>query len=101
MPKNDSMIIFVGREFELNALNRMYKEDRFHFIPITGRHRVGKTRLIEEFIIQEACHILLGHPCDIQRARDPLGDRSDVGYRRGSRIPYAREAHHVRIRRKG
>ena len=44
------MIIFVGREFELDVLNRMYKEDRFHFVPITGRRRVGKTRLIEEFI---------------------------------------------------
>ena len=42
--------MFVGREFELDALNRMYREDRFHFIPITGRRRVGKTRLIEEFI---------------------------------------------------
>ncbi len=41
--------MFVGRDFELKTLNRMYEEDRFHFIPITGRRRVGKTRLIEEF----------------------------------------------------
>ena len=42
--------MFIGRDFELKALNDLYAEDRFHFIPITGRRRVGKTRLIEEFI---------------------------------------------------
>ncbi len=42
--------MFVGRDFELKVLNSLYKEDRFQFIPITGRRRVGKTRLIEEFI---------------------------------------------------
>lgn len=42
--------MFVGREFELKALNDLYTEDRFQFIPISGKHRVGKTRLIEEFI---------------------------------------------------
>jgi len=42
--------MFIGREFELKALNDLYMEDRFQFIPITGRRRVGKTRLIEEFV---------------------------------------------------
>ena len=42
--------MFIGRDFELKALNDFYEEDRFHFIPITGRRRVGKTRLIEEFL---------------------------------------------------
>ena len=42
--------MFVGRDFELKALNDLYYEDRFQFVPITGRRRVGKTRLIEEFI---------------------------------------------------
>ncbi len=42
--------MFIGRDFELNTLNDLYDEDRFQFIPITGRRRVGKTRLIEEFI---------------------------------------------------
>ena len=53
MPTKDVTIVFVGKEFELDALNKMYKEDKFHFIPITGRRRVGKTRLIEEFIKDE------------------------------------------------
>ena len=42
--------MFIGREFELKALDDLYKEDKFQFIPITGRRRVGKTRLIEEFV---------------------------------------------------
>ena len=42
--------MFVGREAELKALEDLYGEDRFQFVPITGRRRVGKTRLIEEFI---------------------------------------------------
>ncbi len=42
--------MFVGREAELRTLENLYKEDRFQFVPITGRRRVGKTRLIEEFI---------------------------------------------------
>lgn len=42
--------MFVGRDLELKTLNDLYNEDRFQFIPITGRRRVGKTRLIEEFI---------------------------------------------------
>ncbi len=42
--------MFVGRQAELRALENLYKEDRFQFVPITGRRRVGKTRLIEEFI---------------------------------------------------
>ncbi len=42
--------MFIGRDFELKTLNDLYAEDRFQFIPISGRRRVGKTRLIEEFI---------------------------------------------------
>ncbi len=42
--------MFVGRESELRALEDLYAEDRFQFVPITGRRRVGKTRLIEEFV---------------------------------------------------
>ncbi|MBO4568914.1 MAG: ATP-binding protein [Candidatus Methanomethylophilaceae archaeon] len=42
--------MFVGRDAEMEALNRMYQEDRFHFVPISGRRRVGKTTLIKEFV---------------------------------------------------
>ena len=41
---------FVNRKEELDILNRFYEEDTFQFIPIYGRRRIGKTRLIQEFI---------------------------------------------------
>lgn len=41
--------MFIGREYELNTLNKLYNEDRFHFIVMYGRRRVGKTTLLTEF----------------------------------------------------
>ena len=42
--------MFVGREKELRELNRLYETDAFEMPVIYGRRRVGKTRLISEFI---------------------------------------------------
>ena len=42
--------MFIGRESELNALNRLYNSNKFEFTVIYGRRRVGKTALISEFI---------------------------------------------------
>ena len=42
--------MFVGREKELNKLNRMYKSNNFQFAVIYGRKRIGKTALIQKFI---------------------------------------------------
>ena len=42
--------MFIGRERELEFLNSQYMGNMFSFIPIYGRRRIGKTRLIEEFI---------------------------------------------------
>ncbi len=41
---------FVDRKEELEILDRFYREDGFQFIPVYGRRRIGKTRLIQEFI---------------------------------------------------
>ncbi|KPA19433.1 ATPase, partial [Candidatus Magnetomorum sp. HK-1] len=41
---------FINRTKELNTLNEEYEKNRFSFIVIYGRRRVGKTRLISEFI---------------------------------------------------
>lgn len=41
--------MFIGRENELNILNKLYNSDRFEFAVIYGRRRVGKTALISEF----------------------------------------------------
>ena len=42
--------MFIGRERELAALNKLYKSDKFEFVVIYGRRRVGKTALISRFI---------------------------------------------------
>ena len=42
--------MFIGRQKELDTLNKQYEKNEFTFIPIYGRRRVGKTQLIEEFI---------------------------------------------------
>lgn len=41
---------FVGRTEELTFLHKYYEKQGFQFIPIYGRRRVGKTRLVREFI---------------------------------------------------
>jgi AAA+ ATPase superfamily predicted ATPase len=41
--------MFVGRNQELENLNRYYKEDGFQFAVFYGRRRVGKTTLINHF----------------------------------------------------
>ena len=42
--------MFIGRDKELNALEKLYKSDKFEFVVIYGRRRVGKTALINQFI---------------------------------------------------
>lgn len=41
--------MFIGRDNELNALNKLYNSGKFEFVVIYGRRRVGKTALISEF----------------------------------------------------
>lgn len=45
--------MFIGRERELELLNRLYGSDNFEFIVLYGRRRVGKTALINHFIEQK------------------------------------------------
>lgn len=42
--------MFIGRERELNTLDNLYKSNKFEFVVIYGRRRVGKTALINKFI---------------------------------------------------
>ena len=42
--------MFIGRERELASLNSLYTTDKFEFIVLYGRRRVGKTALINHFI---------------------------------------------------
>ncbi|WP_138206531.1 ATP-binding protein [Haloimpatiens lingqiaonensis] len=41
--------MFIGREYEIKALNKLYDKDSFQFVVMYGRRRVGKTRLLTEF----------------------------------------------------
>lgn len=42
--------MFIGRKRELQELQRLYASNRFEFVVIYGRRRVGKTALINQFI---------------------------------------------------
>ena len=42
--------MFIGREKELNTLDKLYQSNKFEFVVIYGRRRVGKTALITHFI---------------------------------------------------
>ena len=42
--------MFIGRDRELNTLDKLYRSDKFEFVVIYGRRRVGKTALINQFI---------------------------------------------------
>jgi AAA+ ATPase superfamily predicted ATPase len=40
---------FVGREYELNALQSLTAKQAASLVVVTGRRRIGKSRLVEEF----------------------------------------------------
>ena len=52
--------MFIGRERELTALNKLYASDKFEFAVIYGRRRVGKTALINEFVRDKKAIYFMG-----------------------------------------
>lgn len=52
--------MFIGREKELNTLNKLYNSGKFEFAVIYGRRRVGKTALISEFTKDKATIFFTG-----------------------------------------
>lgn len=44
------MFRFVDRQEELSFLERSYQGGGFNSIPVYGCRRIGKTRLVQEFI---------------------------------------------------
>ena len=44
------VFMFVSRQNELDALQKLYNKDKFQMVVMYGRRRVGKTTLINEFI---------------------------------------------------
>ena len=52
--------MFIGRERELDALEKLYTSDKFEFVAIYGRRRVGKTALINQFIKNKKAIYFMG-----------------------------------------
>ncbi len=52
--------MFIGRERELNALNKLYASNKFEFVVIYGRRRVGKTALINQFVGEKTAIYFMG-----------------------------------------
>ena len=50
----------IGRMNELNQLEKMYESDRFEFLVMYGRRRVGKTTILQNFASR---HDLIFFPC--------------------------------------
>lgn len=42
--------MFIGRERELASLNQLYQSDKFEFVVVYGRRRIGKSALINQFV---------------------------------------------------
>jgi AAA+ ATPase superfamily predicted ATPase len=51
---------FIGRHHELRFLEQHYASNSAVLLPIYGRRRVGKSRLIDEFIRDKPCIYFLG-----------------------------------------
>lgn len=45
--------MFIGRTEELRQLNALYRTGKFHFLVMYGRHGVGKSALLSEFVNQK------------------------------------------------
>lgn len=52
--------MFIGRERELKALEKLYISNKFEFAVIYGRRRVGKTALINRFIGDKSAIYFMG-----------------------------------------
>ncbi len=52
--------MFLGRERELDSLQKLYKSDKFECVVIYGRRRVGKTALITQFIDRKKAIYFMG-----------------------------------------
>ena len=66
--------MFVGREKELAALNRLYASDKFEFVVMYGRRRVGKTALISHFIQSKNAIYFMGVESNSQQNLDNLSN---------------------------
>lgn len=52
--------MFIGREKEISTLEKLYTSNKFEFVVIYGRRRVGKTALINHFIDKKPVIYFMG-----------------------------------------
>ena len=64
--------MFIGREKELATLDRLYASDKFEFVVMYGRRRVGKTALISHFIQNKNAIYFVGVESNSQQNLDNL-----------------------------
>lgn len=72
--------MFVNRIREIEALERFWRDQRAHCLPVTGRRRVGKTYLLEHFaagkrVVYYRCR-LQGTPEQLPRLGEALAEQS-------------------------
>jgi uncharacterized protein len=59
--------MFIGRGRELATLNKLYASDKFEFVVIYGRRRVGKTALINQFIEDKKAIYFMGVESNVKQ----------------------------------
>lgn len=77
--------MFIGRERELNALERLYQSNKFEFAVIYGRRRVGKTALINKFIDDKNAIYFMGVESNAKQNLENLS-KSIMEYVSGAEI---------------
>lgn len=76
--------MFIGRKKELKALSNLYTSDKFEFVVIYGRRRVGKTALINEFIGEKKAIYFMGVESNVKQNLENFS-KSIIEYSSGIR----------------
>ena len=74
--------MFIGREKELNALEKLYVSNKFEFVVIYGRRRVGKTALINKFLDDKKAIYFMGVESNTKQNLENFS-KSIIEYDRG------------------
>ena len=75
--------MFVGREKEMDALNRLHASGKFEFVVLYGRRRIGKTALISRFIEKKSAVYFTGIESNAKQNLENLS-RSVMAYTGGA-----------------
>jgi AAA+ ATPase superfamily predicted ATPase len=67
--------MFIGRQAELDSLEKYYRQDAFQFAVFYGRRRVGKTTLINEFCKDKKAIYFVATESPVKDNLEALSDR--------------------------